>query len=261
MGTATERMNPAIRLTEISVILGDERTGRTPVLSDLSLDVGHDEVLAIVGRSGVGKSTLLRVLAGLIEVSSGTIEHHHVHGPQRSAMVFQDALLLPWLNVVDNVAFSLQLASHPQRSRRRRERRAHALEVLERLDIADLAERYPSQLSGGQQQRVAIARAVAARPAVLLLDEPFSALDVVTRSSLQHWIVDHRESLASAIVLVTHDLAEALFVADRVALLSDAVNSVSMPMWTSDVHDRQQLTSSTVRSEIEQLMVSTASTP
>jgi sulfate transport system ATP-binding protein len=254
-------MNPAIQLTEISVTLGDERTGYIPVLSDISLDVGHDEVLAIVGRSGVGKSTLLRVLAGLIDVSSGTVEHHHVHGPYRSAMVFQDALLLPWLNVVDNVAFSLQLASHPQRSRRRRERRGLALEVLERLDISDLAERYPSQLSGGQQQRVAIARAVTARPAVLLLDEPFSALDVVTRSSLQQWIVDHRESLASAIVLVTHDLTEALFVADRIALLSDSPTSASMPIWTSDVHNRQQLASSTVRSEIEHLMVTTASTP
>lgn len=258
-------MNPAIRLTAISVAVGDETTGRTTVLRDLSLDVVHDEVLAIVGRSGVGKSTLLRVLAGLIDTSAGTVEHHRVRGPHRSAMVFQDALLLPWLNVVDNVAFSLQLASHPGRLRRRRDRRRHACSVLERLDLGHLADRYPSQLSGGQQQRVAIARAVAAQPDVLLLDEPFSALDIATRSALQEWLVDHRDSLASAIVLVTHDLAEALFVADRIALLhhnddgDHRDQAASIAIWASDVQDRHHLVSSAVRSEIEHAMA--VSTP
>ncbi len=258
-------MNPAIRLSDISVTLGDETTGRTTVLRDISLDLGHDEVLAIVGRSGVGKSTLLRVLAGLVETSAGTVEHHRVHGPHRSAMVFQDALLLPWLNVVDNVAFSLQLTSHPGRLRRRRDRRRHARSVLERLDIGHLAERYASQLSGGQQQRVAIARAVAAEPDVLLLDEPFSALDIATRSSLQQWVLDHRDSLASAIVLVTHDLAEALFVADRIALLHHSDDrdhrdqTASIAFWASDVEDRHHLASSAVRSEIEHAMA--VSTP
>lgn len=254
MGTPTDRVTPAIRLEDVSVSVGHDRT---TVLSGVTLDVGRHEVLAIVGRSGAGKSTLLKVLAGITDISGGTIVHDSAVGPQRTALVFQEPLLLPWLTAVDNVAFSMRLRSHPHRSRRRAERRARAMEVLERLGMADLADRYPSELSGGQQQRVAIARAVSAQPDVLLLDEPFSALDLATRTSLQDWIVDHRESLASSIVLVTHDLAEALYVADRIALITAAGDSIKpggaehVPVWTSDVEDRWQLQSSAVRSEME----------
>jgi ABC-type nitrate/sulfonate/bicarbonate transport system ATPase subunit len=247
MGTSTDQLTPVIRLRDVSVAVGHDRT---VVLSNLTLDVRSDEVLSIVGRSGAGKSTLLRVLAGLVDVADGAIEHTGV-GPQRTAVVFQDSLLLPWLTVVENVAFSFRLAGHPRRLRRRPARASAAAEVLERLDIAELANRYPSELSGGQQQRVSIARAVAARPDVLLLDEPFSALDLATRSALQDWIVDHRSSLAPTIVLVTHDLSEALYVADRIALLSPGGDATTLPIWTSDVHDRWQLEASSVRTEIE----------
>lgn len=248
MGTPAHSMTPAIRLDRVSVAVGHDRT---VVLSNVTLDVGAREVLAIVGRSGTGKSTLLKVLAGITEASGGTIEHSAAAGPQRTALVFQEPLLLPWLSVADNVAFSLRLASHPQRTRRRNDRHARATEVLERLDIAELTERYPSELSGGQQQRVSIARAVAARPDILLLDEPFSALDLATRTSLQDWIVDHRDSLAPTIVLVTHDLSEALYVADRIALLSADSATAEIPVWSSDVQDRWQLDASSVRTEIE----------
>lgn len=246
MGTPTDRLTHAIRLDRVSVAVGHTRT---TVLSDVTLDVGAHEVLAIVGRSGAGKSTLLKALGGIADVVAGTVEH--TGGPLRTALVFQEPLLMPWLTVADNVALSLQFASHPQRTRRRAARRAWSVDVLERLDIAELAHRYPSELSGGQQQRVAIARAVAARPDVLLLDEPFSALDLATRTSLQDWIVDHRETLAPTIVLVTHDLAEALFVADRIALLAADGDASTIPVWTSDVHDRWQLDASSVRTEIE----------
>lgn len=248
MGTSTHHVTPAIRLDRVSVALGHDRT---EVLSNVTLDVGAREVLAIVGRSGTGKSTLLKVLAGITDISGGSIEHSTDAGPQRTALVFQEPLLLPWLTVADNVAFSLRLASHPQRTRRRAERHARAIEVLERLDISELTDRYPSELSGGQQQRVSIARAVAARPDILLLDEPFSALDLATRTSLQDWIVDHRESLAPTIVLVTHDLSEALYVADRIALLSDDSDTSTIPVWSSDVQDRWQIEASAVRTEIE----------
>jgi sulfonate transport system ATP-binding protein len=239
---------PAARLRDVSVAVGHHRT---VVLSNVTLDVRSDEVLAIVGRSGAGKSTLLKALAGIAEVVAGRIEYPASGDAQRTALVFQEPLLMPWLTVAENVAFSLRLRSHPQRLRRRHARRQVALEVLERLDIAHLAGRYPSELSGGQQQRVSIARAVAARPNVLLLDEPFSALDLATRTALQDWIVEHRASLAPTIVLVTHDLAEALYVADRIALLSPDGDATTIPMWTSDVADRWQLADSSVRTEIE----------
>jgi ABC-type nitrate/sulfonate/bicarbonate transport system ATPase subunit len=131
------------------------------------------------------------------------------------------------------------------------------MEILERLDIADLSDRFPSELSGGQRQRVSIARAVAARPKVLLLDEPFSALDVFTRASLQDWIVSHRESLARTIILVTHDLGEALYVADRIALLNRPMNETrtEVPIWSSDVADRTGISESTVLSQIESHMM------
>lgn len=244
----------AIRLRDVSVDLGVERHR---ILESVNLDVLAAEVLAIVGRSGVGKSTLLRVLAGLIDVTSGTVEFPNSVGSLRTALVFQDHRLMPWLSAVDNVSFPLRLRSHPERTSSRRERRRMSLEILEKLDIADLADRFPSELSGGQQQRVSIARAVAARPKVLLLDEPFSALDVFTRASLQDWIVSHRDSLARTIILVTHDLEEALYVADRIALLNYPAHEAktAVPIWSSDVADRTGISESTVLSEIESHMM------
>lgn len=238
-----------IRLSDVSIELGAERRR---ILNGVDLDIRHGETLAVVGRSGVGKSTLLRLIAGLVDVASGSIEYPNPVGSLRTALVFQDHRLMPWLSAIDNVAFPLRLRSHPERTRSKKDRRRIALELLERLDIADLADRYPSELSGGQRQRVSIARAVAARPKVLLFDEPFSALDVATRSSLQDWIVSHRESLAPTVVIVTHDLAEALYVADRIALLSHVDDGrTAVPVWTSDVADRDRVSESNVLVEIE----------
>jgi ABC-type nitrate/sulfonate/bicarbonate transport system ATPase subunit len=163
--------------------------------------------------------------------------------------VFQTAQLFPWLSAVDNVALSLRLRNHPSRLRAKTSRRRRAEEIMDVLGIAEFAHRRPHELSGGQQQRVAIARAVAAEPDVLLLDEPFSALDVATRAALQEWLVEHRHDLAPTVLLVTHDLSEALYVADRIALLSS--DSGSLKIWTSDVRDRDQVTHSSVRAEIE----------
>lgn len=248
----------AIRLSDVSIDLGVERHR---VLTGVNLDVRQGEVLAIVGRSGVGKSTLLRVIAGLIDTASGSIEYPDPVGSLRTALVFQDHRLMPWLSAVDNVAFPLRLKSHPERSRSKKDRRRIALDLLERLDIADLADRYPSELSGGQRQRVSIARAMAARPKVLLLDEPFSALDVATRTSVQDWIVSHRDSLAPTIVLVTHDLTEALYVADRIALLahSEGDDRTRVPVWSSDVADRDRVSESNVLVEIESHLMTASS--
>ncbi len=244
----------AISLRDVSVELGVDAER---VLEGVTLDIHDGEVLAVVGRSGVGKSTLLRVIAGLVHPSSGSVDITDSVGPLRTALVFQDHRLMPWLNAIDNVSFPLRLRSHPERTTSKRERRAKSMEILERLDIADLADRYPSELSGGQRQRVSIARAVAARPKVLLLDEPFSALDVFTRASLQDWIVSHRESLAPTIILVTHDLGEASYVADRIALMVRPSKEAPMEVsiWTSDVEDRTGISESTVLSKIEAHMM------
>lgn len=238
----------ALRIDNLSVQLG---TPKVDILRNVSLDVTEGEILAIVGKSGTGKSTLIAVLSGLITPSDGTIEKGAgLDGSVRTATVFQDAYLFPWLNVLDNVALSLRLKSHPRRITSRTRRRARALEILQTLELEGLADRYPEELSGGQQQRVAIARAVAAESDVLLLDEPFSALDVSTRASLQEWLVSHRSEITPTVVLVTHDLSEALYVADRIALISHEAGALDV--WTSDVSERHTLADSAVKSEIEQ---------
>ncbi len=244
MGTA------ALRLTDVSVTLGDPAR---EILRGVDLAVSPGEVLAVVGRSGVGKSTLLSVMAGLIRPDSGLVRSELGDGVVRTATVFQQPHLFPWLDVADNVAFPLRLKDHPRAGTRRRHRRQRAHEILEALDIAHLGTRRAAGLSGGEQQRVAIARAVAAEPDVLLLDEPFSALDVATRSSLQEWLVGHRSALGSSVVIVTHDLAEALFVGDRVALLQHGRGGVEC--WASDVRGRHDMVVSTVRPLIESRLV------
>jgi ABC-type nitrate/sulfonate/bicarbonate transport system ATPase subunit len=242
MGTSA-----VFRIDDLSVSLGQPPV---EILRGISIDVMHGETLALVGKSGSGKSTLVGALSGLLHPSGGAIHRSQGrHGDLRTATVFQTAHLFPWLSAVDNVALSLRLRNHPTRIRSKSLRRRRAQEIMEVLGIAEFALRFPHELSGGQQQRVAIARAVAAEPDVLLLDEPFSALDVATRASLQEWLVEHRHDLAPTVLLVTHDLSEALYVADRIALLSS--DSGSLKIWTSDVRNRDQVTHSSVRAEIE----------
>lgn len=243
MGTSA-----AFRLENVTINLG---APAVEILRGISVEVLHGETLALVGKSGSGKSTLVGALSGLIHPTDGAIHRATgQYGPLRTSTVFQDAHLFPWLNAIDNVALSLRLRNHPTRLSKKSARRARALEIMNILGIDEFAHRRPHELSGGQQQRVAIARAVAAEPDVLLLDEPFSALDVATRASLQEWLVEHRRDLAPTVVLVTHDLSEALYVADRIALLSS--NQGALDVWSSDVRNRDQVTHSSVRKEIEQ---------
>ena len=185
-------------------------------LGQLSLSVAEGEVLAVIGASGCGKSTLLRLVAGLEAPSEGRIGLDGVPltGPSpRVGVVFQEPRLMPWLKVKDNVAFGL-----PRRlSAAERERRAAA--EIERVGLAGFADALPKTLSGGMAQRAALARALVTRPAVLLLDEPFSALDALTRQSLQAELVGLWQRDRPTLILVTHDLDEALFLADRVVVL------------------------------------------
>ncbi|WP_445169956.1 ABC transporter ATP-binding protein [Mycolicibacterium sp. Dal123E01] len=198
----------------VRISSGAKRFGSTTALRDIDLSIEAGEFLAVLGRSGSGKSTLLRVLAGLDTLSAGEITWSSAQGRPRTGVVFQQPLLMPWLTVAENVAFARRFGAH--RDAFSDERAAH---LLKRFGIDSLAARYPDQLSGGQAQRVAILRAVATNPVLLLLDEPFSALDPATRSDLQGWLADLAATLTVTVVLVTHDVDEALGLADRVVLL------------------------------------------
>ena len=203
-----------IRIRGLS--LAFEQDGRrTEVLRGLDLEVARGALVAIVGSSGVGKSTLLRVLMNLAKPSSGTVELLPDPAADRPlALVFQDARLLPWRRVIANVEFGLEKTNLP-----RAERRARAEAALALVGLAEMAQRWPHQLSGGQRQRVALARALAVKPSILLMDEPFSALDVSTRENLQDELVRIQAETGKTILFVTHDIDEAVYLADRVVAL------------------------------------------
>ena len=191
---------------------------RLRVLDQLRLRVAEREIVAIVGPNGCGKSTLLRVISGLLPPDQGKVLAFDstVAGPEpRIGLVFQEPRLLPWRDVLDNVAFPLELAGVG-----RREREARAREVLQLTGLEPFASAFPDQLSGGMAQRAALARALAPEPDVLLLDEPFSALDAMTRERLDLELLELWGQTGTTIVLVTHSISEAVFLSDRVLVMS-----------------------------------------
>ncbi len=191
---------------------------RLNVLRGMDLDVRGGEVLAIVGASGSGKTTLLRVLAGLEAPDSGEvrIDGAPVHGVgTERAVIFQEPRLLPWLTVLGNVAFGLEVRGTPRDEAERRARRHIRL-----VGLDDFADAWPRQLSGGMAQRVGIARALAVQPEILLLDEPLGALDAMTKITMQEELTRIWREEKVTMILVTHDLEEAIFLADRVLVLS-----------------------------------------
>ncbi|WP_020102303.1 ATP-binding cassette domain-containing protein [Mycobacterium sp. 360MFTsu5.1] len=200
----------------VRITAGTKKFGDSVVLDGIDLAIESGEFVAVLGRSGSGKSTLLRVLAGLESLSSGTVSWPAGGERPHIGVVFQDALLLPWLTVQGNVSYARRFAH-----RRKGFDADYAAELMRRFGVDGLADRYPDQLSGGQAQRVAILRAVATRPQLLLLDEPFSALDPATRADLQQWLTTLTTELGVTVLLVTHDVEEALTLAQRVVLLAD----------------------------------------
>ena len=194
-----------------------------PVLAGFDLALQPGEVIAILGPSGVGKSSLLRTLGGLQTPSGGTIEMRgkplRTVDP-RVAIAFQDPSLLPWLSLEANVAFGLDFKHQPRLSRTERQGRIDA--AIAEVGLAHARRLYPAALSGGMAQRTALARCLARKPEVLLLDEPFGALDEVTRSEMQDLLLKVVANFCTATLLVTHDIDEALLLADRVLLLGGA---------------------------------------
>jgi NitT/TauT family transport system ATP-binding protein len=210
-----------LRVDNVRKSFGGGRRPEVVALREIQLEVADGEFLAIVGPSGCGKSTLLQILAGLVPASAGavSVDGRKVSGPpDQMVYLFQQYAksLFPWRTVVDNVAFAVE---HRMKGGAGAVR-AFARPYLDMVGLADFAERYPWELSGGMQQRVSIARALAARPRVLLLDEPFSSVDALTRLDLHTLLLDLWTKQRFTVVLVTHDVDEAVFLADRVAVLS-----------------------------------------
>lgn len=214
-----------LRAQEYSgVLLADQlafsHDGETPVFADISFAVRARETVALLGTSGCGKSTLLRLLAGLKKPRQGSVQFlgEPLTQPHpRSALVFQQASLLPWLNVGDNVSFGLDFRHQPRISAKQRKARVH--NALQAVGMAGHEKNSPAQLSGGMAQRVALARALAREPQLLFADEPFSALDPITRGEMQRLLVDVVQRWHTATLLVTHDIDEAVLVADRILLM------------------------------------------
>jgi NitT/TauT family transport system ATP-binding protein len=208
----------AVRLADVRVTFPRRGGGMVTALDGLSLEVARGEIVAVLGPNGSGKSTLLRVVDGLLAPDAGQVEveGRRVHGPDPAVgFVFQEPRLLPWRSALDNVAYPLELSGTGRDARR-----ARALDLLRLVGVAGSAEARPHELSGGMRQRVAIARSLALEPSILLLDEPFSALDALTRERFNLEVLRLWERTRMTIVLVTHSIHEALFVADRVVVLS-----------------------------------------
>jgi NitT/TauT family transport system ATP-binding protein len=210
--------NPTLSLRQVRKVWNPGTANAMTAVDGLSLDVAPGEFVVLLGPSGCGKSSLLYMVAGLEQPTSGAIECEGVPvtapAPDRG-MIFQEASLYPWLTIADNVAFGLKL-----RGVEAGERRATALELLRKVGLGDAADKRPDQLSGGMRQRAALARALAMRPKVLMMDEPFAALDVQTRAKMQgHLLEVWRESRAS-VLLVTHSIDEALALADRIVVFT-----------------------------------------
>jgi len=194
----------------------------TEVLKEVSLDVARGEYISIIGHSGCGKSTLLNIVAGLTPATTGGVilEGRQVDGPGPDrAVVFQNHSLLPWLSVYDNVRLAVDKVFSGVKSRA--ERHDWTLHNLELVQMVHASDRRPAEISGGMKQRVGIARALAMEPKVLLLDEPFGALDALTRAHLQDSVMQIHAAIGNTVLMITHDVDEAVLLSDRIVMMTN----------------------------------------
>jgi NitT/TauT family transport system ATP-binding protein len=228
------------QLQDVAVTLPSNGEQRR-ILENINLQVQSGEVVGIVGPSGTGKTTLLRVLSGLLLPSGGTVllDGRAVTGPSSEAVtVFQDysSALLPWRTVARNVALPLEgRTSKPERAER-------VMKALDVVGLADRAGEYPWRLSGGMQQRVQIARALVVEPRVLLMDEPFGALDAITKSALHDELLEVQATTGATIIFITHDVEEAVYLSDRVMVIHDTPGRIVHEVATGLSRPRDQIT-------------------
>jgi NitT/TauT family transport system ATP-binding protein len=218
--TRPERESPgADRPRFLSVRGLHKRYGKgASILEDVSLEVGAGDFISLIGPSGCGKSTLLKLVSGLTPISQGTIVVDGMtpeNGREIMSFIFQDATLLPWRTVMENIELGLEL----QGTMRSDQRRRKAEELLALVGLSDVAQHHPRQLSGGMKMRVSIARALATRPRLLLMDEPFGALDEMTRDRLNEELLRLRAEQGWTALFVTHSVAEAVFLSTRIVVL------------------------------------------
>ncbi len=231
-----------LRLTSVS-----RRFGKGPalksVLEDVSFSVRRGSFVSVIGPSGCGKSTLLQIIAGLQQADGGqvTLADKVITAPPFEMIyLFQqyNKSILPWKTVLENVQFGMRARGRWDRA----QIHARSVEWLERVGLSDAADNYPSQLSGGMQQRVAIARAMACEPDVLLMDEPFSAVDAMTRGSLQDLVLELWANLGLTVLFVTHDIEEAVYLSDRVVVLNRPPHNLAADVAIDLPYPRDRLT-------------------
>lgn len=206
------------------------------VLRDINLQIRKGEFVTIVGHSGCGKSTLLKIMCGLVDYKDGIVERngHAVVGPgPKCGMVFQDHRLLPWLKIKDNVGFGLKHLS-------KEEREEKVEKHLKLVGLEEFSNSYPSQLSGGMSQRAAIARGLANNPTILLLDEPFGALDALTRIQMQNEILRIQKEENTTMVMITHDIDEAIYLGDRIVIMSARPGEIMEIMHVDPIESRRR---------------------
>ncbi len=214
----------AIRCVNVGKTWGAGTDRAVEALRQFDLEVGKSEFIVLLGPSGCGKSTLLYLIAGLEDLTAGEIESHGkvVYGPDSDrSLIFQESSLYPWLSVIENVTFGLKL-----RGMAKTERRGIAVELLNKVGLGGFEEKRPDELSGGMRQRAAVARALAMEPSVLLMDEPFAALDVQTRSKLQDFLIQIWRDSQASVMFVTHHIDEAIALADRVVVFTARPGSI-----------------------------------
>jgi NitT/TauT family transport system ATP-binding protein len=218
-------MQPLVALNDISMAYG-KGSASVLAIEEISLTIEKGEIIAVVGPSGCGKSSLMKLISGLHPPLTGqlSVEGRPVNGPVKSVgMAFQNSNLLPWRTCVENVLLPLEIVQ-PHRSRIRSERKAYkekATQLLNSVGLTGFTEKFPWQLSGGMQQRASICRALIHEPEILMLDEPFGALDAFTREELWCALRDIQAERKVTVMLVTHDLREAVFLADTVYVMSN----------------------------------------